>query len=80
MQIAAAAPFWAWTDLAYALLLNVPTLDYASNNTYRGPSGSAAFGVSKVSYISVSLRARPRGAQRVRAAGRGAGSRCSGTR
>jgi hypothetical protein len=52
MQIAAAAPFWAWTDLAYSLLPNGRTLDYAVNNAYRGPLGNAPFGVSKTSYVS----------------------------
>jgi len=52
MQIAAAAPFWAWTDLAYSLLPNGRTLDYASNNAYRGPFGTAPYGVSKTTYVS----------------------------
>jgi predicted acyl esterase len=52
MQIAAAAPFWAWTDLAYSLLPNGRTLDYASNNAYRGPFGTAPFGVSKTTYVA----------------------------
>jgi hypothetical protein len=50
MQIAAAAPYWAWTDLAYALLPNGRTLDYAVNNAYRGPLGGAPYGVSKTSF------------------------------
>src|SRR5262249_724369 len=52
LQIAAAAPFWAWTDLAYSLLPNGRTLDYAVNNAYRGPLGDAPFGVSKTSYVA----------------------------
>ena len=52
MQIAAAAPYWAWTDLAYALLPNGRTLDYAVNNAYRGPLGGAPFGVSKTSFTA----------------------------
>jgi hypothetical protein len=52
MQIAAAAPYWAWTDLAYALLPNGSTLDYAANNAYRGPLGDAPFGVTKSSYVA----------------------------
>ena len=54
MHIAAAAPFWAWTDLAYALLPNGGMLDYAVNNSYRGPFGGALapFGVSKLSYVA----------------------------
>ena len=52
MQIAAAAPFWAWTDLAYALLSNGRTLDYAVNNAYRGPLGTAPFGVNKLSFVA----------------------------
>jgi hypothetical protein len=51
MQIAAAAPFWAWTDLAYALLPNGRTLDYVVNNAYRGPFGTAPFGVNKQSFV-----------------------------
>ena len=45
MQIASAAPYWAWSDLAYALLPNGRTLDYAVNNAYRGPLGTAPYGV-----------------------------------
>jgi hypothetical protein len=52
MQIAAAAPYWAWTDLAYSLLPNGRTLDYAVNNAYRGPLGSAPYGVSKQSFVA----------------------------
>jgi hypothetical protein len=52
MQIAAAAPIWAWTDLAYSLLPNGRTLDYAVNNAYRGPLGGAPFGVSKLSFVA----------------------------
>ncbi len=70
MQIAAAAPYWAWTDLAYALLPNGRTLDYAVNNAYRGPLGGAPFGVSKTSVQRGALRAGG-GDERVRAARRG---------
>ena len=56
MQIAAAAPFWAWTDLAYSLLPNGRTLDYASNNAYRGPFGTAPYGVSKTTYVIQGLQ------------------------
>jgi hypothetical protein len=52
LQIAAAAPYWAWTDLAYSLLPNGRTLDYAVNNAYRGPLGGAPIGVSKLSYVA----------------------------
>jgi hypothetical protein len=52
MQIAAAAPIWAWTDLAYSLLPNGRTLDYAVNNAYRGPLGGAPYGVSKLSFVA----------------------------
>jgi hypothetical protein len=52
MQIAAAAPIWPWTDLAYSLLPNGRTLDYAVNNAYRGPLGGAPYGVSKLSFVA----------------------------
>ena len=48
MHLAAAAPEIPWTDLAYSLVPNGYTLDYASNNTYdQGP-----FGVLKRSFVS----------------------------
>lgn len=50
MEIAAAVPQWAWTDLAYALAPNGRNLDYVTNSTYRGPSGKAPIGVMKFSY------------------------------
>lgn len=50
MEIAAAVPQWAWTDLSYALAPNGRNLDYATNSTYRGPSGKAPIGVMKYSY------------------------------
>lgn len=55
MQIAAAAPYWAWTDLSYSLLPNGRTLDYVSNNSYFGPLGPAhhyPMGVMKTSYVA----------------------------
>ncbi len=51
LQIAAAAPTWAWTDFAYAGAPNGRNLDYAVNNAYRGPLGGAPFGVAKLFYI-----------------------------
>lgn len=50
MEIAAAVPQWAWTDLAYALAPNGRNLDYVTESTYRGPSGNAPIGVMKYSY------------------------------
>jgi dienelactone hydrolase len=52
MQIAAAAPFWAWTDLSYSLLPNGRTLDYVSNNSYYGPNANHPIGVLKSSYVA----------------------------
>ncbi len=52
LSLAAAAPAWAWTDLAYGLLPNGRTLDYVVDDDYRGPSGTDPFGVSKTSYVS----------------------------
>ncbi|MBS1887290.1 MAG: acetylxylan esterase [Actinobacteria bacterium] len=50
MEIAAAAPQWAWTDIAYALAPNGRNLDYVTESSYRGPSGKAPVGVMKLSY------------------------------
>jgi predicted acyl esterase len=50
MEIAAAVPQWAWTDIAYALAPNGRNLDYVTESTYRGPSGKAPIGVMKYSY------------------------------
>jgi predicted acyl esterase len=50
MEIAAAAPQWAWTDIAYALAPNGRNLDYVTNSTYRGPAGNFPIGVMKYSY------------------------------
>lgn len=50
MEIAAAVPQWAWTDLAYALAPNGRNLDYVTESTYRGPFGNAPIGVMKFSY------------------------------
>lgn len=50
MEIAAAAPQWAWSDIAYALVPNGRNLDYVTDSTYRGPSGKAPVGVMKYSY------------------------------
>jgi predicted acyl esterase len=50
MEIAAAAPQWAWTDIAYALVPNGRNLDYVTNSSYRGPLGKNPIGVMKYSY------------------------------
>ena len=50
MEIAAAVPQWAWSDIAYALAPNGRNLDYVTNSTYRGPSGKNPIGVMKYSY------------------------------
>lgn len=50
MEIAAAAPQWAWTDIAYALAPNGRNLDYVTNSSYRGPTGKNPIGVMKYSY------------------------------
>ena len=47
MEIAGAAPWITWSDLAYALVPNGSTLDYAAENPYRG-----RFGVQKESLVS----------------------------
>ncbi|UJA21225.1 hypothetical protein HJD18_14045 [Thermoleophilia bacterium SCSIO 60948] len=48
LHLAAAAPDIPWTDLAYSLVPNGSTLDYASNNSYdKGP-----FGVLKQSFVT----------------------------
>ena len=39
MQIAAAAPFITWSDLAYSLTPNGSTLDYVADSLYRGRVG-----------------------------------------
>ncbi|HET9162742.1 MAG TPA: CocE/NonD family hydrolase [Solirubrobacterales bacterium] len=52
MEIAAAAPQWPWSDLAYSLMPNGRTLDYVADAPYRGPSGDAPIGVEKLSYVS----------------------------
>jgi predicted acyl esterase len=50
LELAAAVPQWAWTDISYALAPNGRNLDYVTNSTYRGPSGKAPVGVMKYSY------------------------------
>lgn len=50
MEIAAAVPQWAWTDIAYALAPNGRNLDYVTNSSYRGPAGENPIGVMKLSY------------------------------
>ncbi|MGX6448131.1 CocE/NonD family hydrolase, partial [Patulibacter sp. S7RM1-6] len=50
MRIAATAPEYGWSDLATALQPNGSTLDYAANNSYRGPKGTRRFGVMKYTW------------------------------
>jgi fermentation-respiration switch protein FrsA (DUF1100 family) len=52
MELAAAAPQWPWSDLAYSLMPNGRTLDYLPDNPYRGADGKAPIGVMKESYVS----------------------------
>jgi predicted acyl esterase len=52
MRLAAAAPQWPWSDLAYSLMPNGSTLDYLDDNPYRGPGGDAQIGVMKASYVT----------------------------
>ncbi|HEU5062272.1 MAG TPA: CocE/NonD family hydrolase [Solirubrobacterales bacterium] len=52
MRLAAAAPQWPWSDLAYALMPNGSTLDYLDDNPYRGAGGDARIGVMKASYVT----------------------------
>ena len=47
MELAAAAPQWPWTDLAYSLMPNGRTLDYVADAPYRGPDGNAPIGIEK---------------------------------
>ena len=52
MELAAAAPQWPWSDLAYSLMPNGSTLDYLADNPYRGANGNARIGVEKASYVT----------------------------
>jgi predicted acyl esterase len=52
MELAAAAPQWPWSDLAYSLMPNGRMLDYVADNPYRGPDGKAPIGVMKSSYVT----------------------------
>jgi predicted acyl esterase len=52
MELAAAVPQWPWSDLAYSLMPNGSTLDYATDSPYRGADGSAPIGIEKSSYVS----------------------------
>jgi predicted acyl esterase len=52
MELAAAAPQWPWSDLAYSLMPNGSNLDYVADNPYRGPDGNAPIGVEKASYVT----------------------------
>ncbi len=47
MEIAAAAPQWPWSDIAYALAPNGRNLDYVTNSPYKGPTGKLPIGVWK---------------------------------
>jgi len=50
MEIAAAVPQWAWSDISYSLAPNGRNLDYVTNSPYRGPTGKLPIGVMKFSY------------------------------
>ncbi len=50
MEIAAAAPQWPWSDIAYSLAPNGRNLDYVTNSPYKGPSGKLPIGVWKASW------------------------------
>jgi fermentation-respiration switch protein FrsA (DUF1100 family) len=52
MELAAAVPQWPWSDLAYSLMPNGTTLDYATDSPYLGPSGKGRIGVEKASFVS----------------------------
>ncbi|MGN6203003.1 MAG: CocE/NonD family hydrolase [Solirubrobacterales bacterium] len=52
MELAAAVPQWPWTDLAYSLMPNGSTLDFATDSPYKGPNGSARIGIEKASYVT----------------------------
>jgi len=50
MEIAAAVPQWAWSDISAALVPNGRYLDYVTNSPYRGPTGKLPIGIMKFSY------------------------------
>jgi X-Pro dipeptidyl-peptidase (S15 family) len=50
MEIAAAAPQWPWSDIAYSLAPNGRNLDYVTNSPYKGPTGNLPIGVWKASW------------------------------
>jgi predicted acyl esterase len=50
MELAAAAPQWPWTDIAYSLAPNGRNLDYVTDSSYRGPEGKFPVGVWKASF------------------------------
>jgi fermentation-respiration switch protein FrsA (DUF1100 family) len=50
MEIAAAVPQWAWSDISAALAPNGRNLDYVINSPYRGPTGKLPIGIMKFSY------------------------------
>lgn len=52
MELAAAVPQWPWTDLAYSLMPNGTTLNYATESPYLGPEGKAPIGVEKASFVT----------------------------
>jgi fermentation-respiration switch protein FrsA (DUF1100 family) len=52
MELAAAVPQWPWTDLAYSLMPNGSTLDFAADSPYKGPDGNARIGIGKASFVT----------------------------
>lgn len=52
MELAAAVPQWPWTDLAYSLMPNGSTLDFAADSPYKGPEGKARIGIEKASFVT----------------------------
>jgi fermentation-respiration switch protein FrsA (DUF1100 family) len=55
MQLAAAAPWIAWTDLAYSLAPNGSTLDYVTDSAYEGRPGVMKQSLVNGLYISGQL-------------------------
>ena len=51
MSIAAAAPEFGWSNLAYGLIPNGSFLDYAAFNPYRGPDGDRRAGSPKLGWM-----------------------------
>jgi predicted acyl esterase len=52
MELAAAVPQWPWSDLAYSLMPNGSTLDYAADSPYKGPADKARIGIEKASFVT----------------------------